>query len=613
MENVNLTSGSTKKRGREPKEFDAKSDRSVRRTIDNESLDPKVDSIHKALLMARRTAFKRHDVNVVKVIGHLLKNQDYFSKMYVQLTNDRQLKTPEEAFALIIEAHLTKAQYEIFHFDCPSRYPPYNVIAGAKKTCAPPVEFIEGSASKIKVELQALMNHTASRILQVIRQDVTDYLDSHDLDCAELVLLSSWGMDGSTGYSQFNHSLPEGSIDDSDVFAATLTPIQLYVHSDGKHILWHNPTPQSIRFCRPIMLQFIKESREIILKTKHDLEKEMCELTPLKIDLPGDKFVLIDFNFVLSMIDGKVLTYITGSSSMQNCPICGATPNIMNSIEKLEEGFTANEDTLYYGISPLHAWIRFFECLLHISYRMEIKQWRVTKDLKLNYLKRKKMVLEALHKAFGFRADQPRSGGKGTSTTGNICRKAFSNPELLSSVLGIEKELIERFRNILIAINCQEAINPEIFDEYCKDTYRFYLEHYEWYKIPATLHKVLAHAGDIILHSPAPLGVLAEEAAECQHKHLKLFRSHFARKRSREANLMDVFLRALHESDPYLSSMWVSKKHTKKVCSSYPTVVRSFMVFEDSESDTSSNIMNDLMDAVDEVDEDFEEDVVDED
>ena len=36
----------------------------------------------------------------------------------------------------------------------------------------------------------------------------------------------------------------------------------------------------------------------------------------------------------------------------------------------------------------------------------------------------------------------PRSEGAGTSLTGNVCRKAFSNPALLSEVLCIDKNLL---------------------------------------------------------------------------------------------------------------------------------------------------------------------------
>lgn len=279
------------------------------------------------------------------------------------------------------------------------------------------------------------------------------------------------------------------------------------------------------------------------------------------------------------------------------------------TLQKLEAGYESNEDALHYGISPLHAWMRFFECLLHISYRMEIKKWKITKDLKAKYLDRKKLVTEKMYEAFGVRVDQPRAGGAGTSTTGNVCRKAFSNPELLSKVLDIDEELIVRFRNILIVINCEDPINPKKMDDYCKETYRRYLNLYDWYKIPATVHKVLAHAGSIIIHSPAPLGMLAEEAAECQHKLLKKCRTHHARKRSRVDNLHDVFIRAMNSSDPLISSINLGNRMRKKVSLEYPDVVKSLLVFEDLDSsenlNTEGNALGELMDDVEQLDDDF--------
>jgi hypothetical protein len=161
----------------------------------------------------------------------------------------------------------------------------------------------------------------------------------------------------------------------------------------------------------------------------------MSELTPVQVELTNanGKSILVGFDFALSMINGKVLAYVIGGTSMQNCPICRATPNIMNSAEKLEEGFVSNEEALHYGISPLHAWIRFFECLLHISNRMDFKMWQTTKPFKDLYEQRKKQITTELYEKFKVRVDQPRSGGSGTSTTGNICRRVFSNPQLLSS------------------------------------------------------------------------------------------------------------------------------------------------------------------------------------
>ena len=138
---------------------------------------------------------------------------------------------------------------------------------------------------------------------------------------------------------------------------------------------------------------------------------------------------------------------------------------------------------------------------------MDIKVWQVTKPFRQIYQQTNQRVKTQFYAKCGVRVDQPRSSGAGTSTTGNVCRRVFANPQLLSSVLNIDEELIVRFRNILIAINCQEPINAEKIDTYCKATYGLYLKLYSWYKIPATVHKVLAHAGEIIIHSPAPLGI----------------------------------------------------------------------------------------------------------
>jgi len=45
----------------------------------------------------------------------------------------------------------------------------------------------------------------------------------------------------------------------------------------------------------------------------------------------------------------------------------------MNDIEKmiLKNDMTGRYS---YGLSSLHAWIRFFECLLHIGYKMTLEK-----------------------------------------------------------------------------------------------------------------------------------------------------------------------------------------------------------------------------------------------
>jgi len=54
-----------------------------------------------------------------------------------------------------------------------------------------------------------------------------------------------------------------------------------------------------------------------------------------------------------------------------------------------------------FGLSPLYSWIRFFECIIHISYRLDIKSWQ-TRDPEMKRIvakkkkkrNRRKMILE---------------------------------------------------------------------------------------------------------------------------------------------------------------------------------------------------------------------------
>jgi len=94
------------------------------------------------------------------------------------------------------------------------------------------------------------------------------------------------------------------------------------------------------------------------------------------------------------MIDNKVCNAVTDTKSILRCYLCGATSKDFNNINDiLQKEIT--ETNLRFEISSLHAWIRLFECCLHLSYRLKIKKWqarrREEKDygrLQKNYSKR---------------------------------------------------------------------------------------------------------------------------------------------------------------------------------------------------------------------------------
>jgi hypothetical protein len=83
----------------------------------------------------------------------------------------------------------------------------------------------------------------------------------------------------------------------------------------------------------------------------------------------------VSHNMVLTMIDGKIRNAVTSTSSTHGCYVCGAAPKQMNRIDVIVKR-DVDITTYRFGLSTLHAWIRFLECLLHISYRLELNNWQ---------------------------------------------------------------------------------------------------------------------------------------------------------------------------------------------------------------------------------------------
>lgn len=69
----------------------------------------------------------------------------------------------------------------------------------------------------------------------------------------------------------------------------------------------------------------------------------------------------------LTMVDGKVCNALSSTASAQVCYVCGASPKDMNNIDTaLQRPFDTS--TFRFGLSTLHAWIRFYEYFLHVAY-----------------------------------------------------------------------------------------------------------------------------------------------------------------------------------------------------------------------------------------------------
>jgi hypothetical protein len=81
------------------------------------------------------------------------------------------------------------------------------------------------------------------------------------------------------------------------------------------------------------------------------------------------------------MIDGKILSFCTGSASCK-CPLCLASSKMMS--KKGRKFQIKNPSNLGYGIATLHFLLRSFEFVLKIGFNQDFKRWQA-RGKKLKY------------------------------------------------------------------------------------------------------------------------------------------------------------------------------------------------------------------------------------
>ncbi len=259
---------------------------------------------------------------------------------------------------------------------------PHTMWLEKPKKCYP--EGISVTEKSAKVPLQTLLDHTALRIIEQQKEEINELLEGlEDEDPISFDLTCKWGFDGSSGQSEYKQSFKSTDTSDDSLFCTTLVPLQLKWKDK---VIWVNPVPASTRFCRPVHLQYQKETTELSLEEQRCIKEEIQALKPItvKLDIENETgeqtanvTVQVHYDLHLTMVDQKVINAITSTKSSMRCYICGATPKDFHNINQLPQPV---EDKYRFGICPLHKWIRCFEMLLHIAYRMSLKTWRVQSD-----------------------------------------------------------------------------------------------------------------------------------------------------------------------------------------------------------------------------------------
>lgn len=585
------TKSSKSSMGRPSSGFAEASVRTKRQKTEDLRATTSTEELAFATQMSLRAAGR---VDAAKVVQDVTLGSPSRAKKYRE-SLDSIRETPythDKALSLVIDLNLSQADYQKLRNSTREQqctiFPPYKAIYQAKLRCYPRKSDITVTECSAEVKLQSLLNHTIQRIL-LLQEAVIDSLSKESV--RNLSLICKWGCDGTSGESTYKQRFTDddGSKSDAHIFFTSLVPLQLISvdeETQNTTIVWKNPRPSSTRFCRPIRIQFLHENTEATVSEMEYIKQQESHLVPFETVING-KDITVSFQLAFTMIDGKVCNAITSNASAQRCYLCQATSKDFNDIDAMLKR-KISEDHLQFGLSTLHAWIRFFECCLHVAYKLEIKKWQARSPNDKEIVKNRKAIIQkGFRIRMGLIVDQPKPGF-GSSNDGNTARRFFEDSTTSASITGVNEDLIKRFYVILQTLSSGHEIDPIRFQDYAVQTARDFVTLYPWFYMPTSMHKILIHGTAIIQSAILPIGQMSEDAQESTNKYIKKNRSDFSRKFSRTKTMEDVFSRLLLTSDPYISSL--RKLPAKKMRSLLPEAIQLLTAPSVSTSEESSSL-----------------------
>jgi len=579
----------TQKPGRPSKSFTELSDCSKRRKTKTLREQVSVEELTYAARVSHSTLGNTDVAKVIKEITATPTRANKYRKVFKSASKKVMVKkyTLQEALALFVEGDFTRKQWELIQSNNKNIYPCYSLIQKAKKKCYPDKESIKVTENTAEIQLQALLDHTALRLYKYVSEVVERCSEEEQQN---MVLISKWGCDGSK-QAQFKQKFQNSTDNDANIFQSSLVPLRLIVIIDGeqKKIIWQNPVTSSPRFCRPIRIRFISESKDIIVD---EIEYVKNQITNLKETKVSNEIGKIKHTMMLTMVDGKVCNAATDTTSTMRCYICGQTSKDFNKFIKIEQ---INTEALSFGLSVLHARIRFFESILHLAYKIPLQKWQAQSTEEKKVVKEtKEKIQRSFKEELGLLVDIPKAGF-GNTNDGNTSRRFFADPESSSRITGVNLDLIKRLHVILEVISSGQNINANKFEAFAHETAKKYIDLYGWHPMSPTMHKVLMHGAEVVTHAILPIGQLSEEAAEARNKHFRQYRQNFSRKFSRIDCNTDVLNRLLLSSDPYISSCR-SKQHKKTLPFSQEAVnmmtPSTHFFLPQAESDSEQNVID---------------------
>ncbi|KAI6658404.1 hypothetical protein LOD99_15206 [Oopsacas minuta] len=440
----------------------------------------------------------------------------------------------------------------------------------------------------VGISYTRLLTHTVERIVSNLSPDTLVY---------PLKVRVSDGL-GRSGC----HRVYQQAISNPDLSTKTFILFGFKVNAiinANDDILWKPHHPNSPFCTRPVALLALPENEESVKFLMDSLinnETSTIEESGLCLHNGNAEVKIIRSHF-----DTKMAKILSGAGGA-NCQMCTATFQQIHDISIVQNGFPINRtirDALdvfdevdeeeflslptnqrfnlthkpisekdIISASPLHAYLRTFSWFLLLICHLQcgaIQKWSPTSPIILEV---KKFITSLIEEKLSISIDTPSVQG-GTTTTGNVVRRCFTRSDdtvqdflywVLTVVPQETHQVVTTIFNNLSAIlrlyNSNRKVDTEGLDNVCRETYESILTNFSWAHVTSTLHKLLAHAPQIIADHNDGFGLedLSEEGLESCNKLVRRYRERLSRKFSFEDNVKDVFVRLISQSDPILAS-----------------------------------------------------------
>ena len=341
-----------------------------------------------------------------------------------------------------------------------------------------------------------------------VKQTVERILSVHPPSSGDFPLTFKMadGLDGSGSHTIYNQISSNTSTKNYILFC--FKPISITTNSG--QIAWQNPSPNSSFAQRPVFLCAARECEQTIRTFKDELiNKDTENMKQLGIDLSNGEHVNIDI--IRSMFEGKMSALLSGAGGA-SCQLCTATHKDIKDREHVVQGFPINRrisDAIdmfgemgviepFFSLpsnqsfnlthqpistidtnsaSPPHSYTCVFRWFNLLIYHLNSGkyQWSPTSV----HIKESMVFVRALiQDQTGLKVDQPDPKG-GTSSTGNVARKAFSDEcKYIDCVLSVvenqHRPALSRIHSHLAAIlrifNYDRRVETEELGNLCRTT-----------------------------------------------------------------------------------------------------------------------------------------------